>query len=305
MSARLGQVQTSPWLSANITKPSMALSKNSSSSWQHVGEEDVRGFAAELEGYGNQVLAGVLHDEAARGGFAGESNFGDARAGGQGLAGFEAKPVDDIEHARRQQVAHQLGPDEDAGGGLLGRLETTQLPAASAGASFHVAMSMGKVPRNDLADHAEGLVEVIGNRVAINFRDGAFLRADAAGEVTPVVDGEGEIGSSGFADGLAVVPGLGQRQQVEIFFHALGDLIEDDCALRGTGVAPTFAGGMGRVERAIDILRVGARNLAEGFARDRGDVFEILAGSGLDPLAANVVAIARAEADAIAELARM
>src|ERR1044071_8338490 len=32
ISARLGQVQTSPWLNANMTKPSIALSKKSSSS---------------------------------------------------------------------------------------------------------------------------------------------------------------------------------------------------------------------------------------------------------------------------------
>ena len=148
-------------------------------------------------------------------------------------------------------------------------------------------------------------MEVIGHGVVVDLGDGAFLRADAAGKVAPVIDGQRQIGGRGFADGLAVVPGLGQRQDVEVVFHALGDLVEDDGALRGTGVAPGFAGGVGRVERALDVLRVGARNLAEGFAGDRGDVFEILAGSGLNPLAANVVAIAWAEAHAIAELARM
>ena len=47
---------------------------------EHVGEENVGRFSAQLKRNGNQVLAGVLHDEAARGGFAGESDFGHARA---------------------------------------------------------------------------------------------------------------------------------------------------------------------------------------------------------------------------------
>ena len=70
------------------------------------------------------------------------------------------------------------------------------------------------------------------------------------------------------------------------------------------GVSPAFAGGMRCVERPFDVLRVGARNLAECLSGNGRDVLKILAGSGLNPLAANVVAIARAEAHLIAELAR-
>ena len=54
--------------------------------------------------------------------------------------------------------------------------------------------------------------------------------------------------------------------------------------------------GVGRVESLLDVLRVGAGNLAEDLAGDRGDVLKVLAGGGLDPLAANVVAVTRAEA---------
>ena len=154
-------------------------------------------------------------------------------------------------------------------------------------------------------DDAERLMEVVGHGVVIDLRDRAFLGADAAGEIAPVIDGQRQIGRRGFADRLAVVPCLGQRQQVEVIFHPLRNLVHEDGAVRGAGVAPALAGGMRRVQRPFNVLRIGARNLAECFAGNWGDVFKILAGSGLDPLAANVVAIARAKAHCIAELARM
>ena len=48
---------------------------------------------------------------------------------------------------------------------------TTQLPAASAGASFQTAISSGKFHGNDLADDAERLVEVIGDGVVVDLGD--------------------------------------------------------------------------------------------------------------------------------------
>ena len=50
---------------------------------------------------------------------------------------------------------------------------TTQLPAASAGASFQAAISR-EVPGNDLAHHAVGLVEVIAGRCRIQFSSAAL-----------------------------------------------------------------------------------------------------------------------------------
>ena len=45
----------------------------------HGREEDVRALATQFHGHRVQVLAGVLHDQAARGGFTGEGHLGDAR----------------------------------------------------------------------------------------------------------------------------------------------------------------------------------------------------------------------------------
>ena len=147
-------------------------------------------------------------------------------------------------------------------------------------------------------------MEVIRDGVVIDLRDRAFLRTDAAGEVAPVIDCKRKIGIHGFADRLAVVPCLGQRQELEVIFHPLCNLVHQDGAVRGAGMTPALAGGMCCVQCPFNVLSIGARNLAECLPGDWRYVLEILAGSGLDPLAANVVAIARAEAHFIAELAR-
>lgn len=71
----------------------------------NIGKEDVRRLAAEFERDGDQVLAGILHDQPTGGRLAGKGDLGDARAGGERLARFEAETVDDVEHAGRQEIA--------------------------------------------------------------------------------------------------------------------------------------------------------------------------------------------------------
>ena len=72
---------------------------------------------------------------------------------------------------------------------------TTQLPAASAGASFQVAISIGKFHGNDLADDAERLVEMIGDGVVVDLGNAAFLGAHRAGEIAPMIDDQRHVGS--------------------------------------------------------------------------------------------------------------
>ena len=139
-------------------------------------------------------------------------------------------------------------------------------------------------------------MEVIGDGVAVNLRKRAFLGADASGKVAPVVDGQGQVSRSGFANGFAVVPGLGQCEHVEVVFHALGDLVHDDGALRWTCVPPTLSCGVRCIKGKFDVLRCGPGNFAKRSSSDGCGVFKVLARRGLDPLSANVVAITGAEA---------
>ena len=70
----------------------------------HVGEEDVRRLAAELGRRRDQVLRGVLHDQPAGRGLAGEGDLRDPLVGRKRLADLGARAVDDVDHARRDDV---------------------------------------------------------------------------------------------------------------------------------------------------------------------------------------------------------
>ncbi len=142
--------QTSPWLKANSTKPSMALSRKASSSAITSSKKMLAALATQLQRGGDQVAGSGLGDHAARGGRTGEGDLGDALAAGQRHASFAAKAVDDVEHARRQQVGDHLARIRMEIGVDSAGFSTTQLPAARAGASFQAAIRMREVPRDDL-----------------------------------------------------------------------------------------------------------------------------------------------------------
>ena len=74
----------------------------------HVREEDVRGFAAQLQGLRNDRFRGVLHDEPAGCGFASEADFRNARVGGQGFADFATGSGDHVDYAGGHQIRDQL-----------------------------------------------------------------------------------------------------------------------------------------------------------------------------------------------------
>src|ERR1700727_617379 len=108
MIARLGQVQTSPWLSANMTKPSIALSKKSSS----------------LAPTSSKKMLGDLPPSSSVTGM----RFCDAVRGGERLARFEAEAVDDVEDALRNEIADDFEQNHDRSRGLFGGLENDAVP---------------------------------------------------------------------------------------------------------------------------------------------------------------------------------
>ena len=178
----------------------------------HVGEEDVRRLAAQLQRRRDQVVGGVMGDHAAGGGRAGEGDLGDALAAGQGLAGFGAEAVDDVQHAGRQQVGDQFGQNQDADRGLFGGLQHHAVAGGDRRGELPRGHQQREVPGNDLADDAERLMEMIGDGVVVDFRDAAFLGAQAAGEIAEMVGHERNVGIGRLADRLAVVERLDQRE---------------------------------------------------------------------------------------------
>jgi ParB family chromosome partitioning protein len=140
-------------------------------------------------------------------------------------------------------------------------LSTTQLPAASAGASFQVP----------------------------------FLGAGAAGEIAEMVDRQRQIGDRRLADRLAVVQGLNERQHRDVLFDAVGDRVQDGRAGRCRGFPPGVFRLVRGVEGGFDILCGRPGDLAERLAGDRAEIAEILPVLRGDPIAADKIVVAGAQ----------
>ena len=65
---------------------------------------------------------------------------------------------------------------------------------------------------------------VIGHRLRVDLADAALLRANRAREIAEVVRAQRDVRRHRLADRLAVVPGFGVRQQLQVVLNALRDL---------------------------------------------------------------------------------
>lgn len=136
---------------------------------------------------------------------------------------------------------------------------------------------------------------MVGHGILVDLRRGAFLRAQAAGEVAEMVDRQRQIGIQGFADRFAVVPGFGQRQHLQPRLDAIGDGQQHIGAFLHAGFTPGVRRRMRRVKRQLDVFGVGTREFGDRLAGHRRGVGEVVAGYRFDKFAANVVAIALTE----------
>src|SRR5664279_4082556 len=117
-----------------------------------------------------------------------------------------------------------------------------------------------------------------------------------------MVDGQRDVGAQGFADRLAVVPALGDGDLLEVLLDAVGDLVQDHCAVGCRGLAPGRCGLVRGVQRQLDIFLRRPGDLAERLAVHRGDVLEVHTLDRGDTLAADPVVVAGLVADHAARL---
>ncbi len=197
-------------------------------------------------------------------GLARESDLRDALARRERLAGFEAETVHHVQHARRQQVLDQFDQHEDRRRRLLGRLEHDAIARGQCRRELPHRHQDREIPRNDLTDHAERLVEVIRDGVVIDLGERAFLRAHAAGEIAEMIDRERDVGRHRFADRLAVVDRFGQRDaradsasirsamRFRMFARSAGDVLPH-AALRARCAASRASSISASRERGIDV----------------------------------------------------
>src|ERR1035437_8284991 len=145
-------------------------------------------------------------------------------------------------------------------------------------------------------------MEVVCRGVIVDLGHPAFLGTDGAGEVTEVVGGQRDVRVQGLPDGLAVVPGLGNGEQLQVLHHPVRDLVQDHGSIRWRGLAPGRGGLVGCVQGKLNVLFGAAGCLGELLAGDGGEVREVLALGRGNPFPADPVLVASFELDLGADL---
>ena len=191
-------------------------------------------------------------------------------------ARFGAQAVDDVQHAGRQQIGDELHDNHDRSRCLFGGLENDAIARRQRRGQFPRGHQDGKVPGDDLTDHTQRFLEMIGNRVVVDFRHRPFLGAQNAGEIAEMVNRQRNVGIHGFANRLAVIPGFRSGDQLEIGFDPVGDLEQQVRAISGGGLAPGLFRAVSRVESQIDVGGIRLGDLADNRAGDRRDVVHVL-----------------------------
>src|SRR5262249_20832416 len=227
-----------------------------------------------------------------------ERDLVDALVLGERLAGFDTEAVDHIEHAGRQDVADEIHEYHDRHGRLLGGLQHHAIACGKRRRKLPCRHEDWEIPRDDLPDHAERLMIVVGDGLVVDLAQRALLRADAGGEIAEMIDRERDVGEARLPDRLAVIDGLDRGKHVQIFLDAVGDFVQDLIALGRRHLAPGVLGLMRGVKRKLDVSGLGARDLAYRLAGDRADIVEILAIDRRHPLAADEIVVTRAHGDA-------
>ncbi len=220
----------------------------------HVGKEDVGRLAAQFECDRDYVLGGILHDEPPCRRLTRERDLGDARIGGERFAGLDAETVDDVEHARWQQVADDVHQHHDAHWRLLGRFQDDAIAGCKRRRQLPHRHQDGEVPWDDLTDDTERLMKVIRDRRFVDFGKRAFLCTDASGEVAEVVDGQWQVCCHRFANGFSVVDRLHGGDLGEVRLDAVGDLVENSCALGGRCFAPGILRSVRGIKCRLDVF---------------------------------------------------
>ncbi len=143
-SARLGQVQTSPWFSANMVKPSSALSRKSSSSAMTSSKKMLGDLPP------SSSVTGMMFSDAycmiSRPVVVSpvKATLATRLDCASGLPASTPKPCTTLTTPGGRMSASMSISTAMPMGVCSAGLSTTQLPAASAGASFHTAISSGK-----------------------------------------------------------------------------------------------------------------------------------------------------------------
>ena len=129
-------------------------------------------------------------------------------------------------------------------------------------------------------------------------RAAALLGAQHAGEVAEVVDRQRQVGGQRLADRLAVVPGLGDGEHLEVLLDPVGDLVAGCCERSAGEVLPHAGAAACAASRAASMSSAVPRATSVNGLPLTGEMFSKYSPLiGLDPLAADEVAVAALDRD--------
>ena len=249
----------------------------------HVGvrEHDVWALSAELEGEALERRRRVAHDEPPGVRAAGEADLRHVGVVHEGRAGLLAVAGDHVEHARRKpgfgEDPRQLQAGER---GLLGRLEHHGVAGGECRGDLAGREQQREVPRDDRADHAEGLPHrVVQERAADGDGLAVQLRRPAR-EVEERVRRTRDVDGAGVRDGFSRIERLEAGQGLEVREDPLPALPEDPLPLVRIGARPGREGALRRGHREVHVGAIAAGKLRERLTGGRVRRGEGSAGEG-------------------------
>mmetsp|Transcript_38569 Transcript_38569/g.87715 ORF Transcript_38569/g.87715 Transcript_38569/m.87715 type:complete len:500 (+) Transcript_38569:271-1770(+) len=255
-------------------------------------EEDIGALPAKLHRRRNAVLGGRLQNMLTRLRRACESHLRNAVARRQRLARLRAVARHDVDHTGRDRVLQELHEHHDGGGSLLGRLEHDAIAGGQGRRQLPRRHEQREIPRDDLADHTQRLLDAQRHQVGVDLSGRTFLGTDHTREVAEVVHAERKVGGHGLAHGLAVVHSLDRGQTGGVGLDDVRHLEKHVRALGHRRLGPRGAvRGVRRVQCLLDICLGATGRLDERLAIDGRDVIEVRAIRWLNELAIDVVAV--------------
>jgi hypothetical protein len=239
-----------------------------------IGEDDIRGFAAEFEHAGNGARGAGGGHGGPRSGAAHEDHFRDFRRGEQRRAGPLPRPADDLHEARRQPRLHAQAPERKRGERReLGGFEHHRIAGGKRREDVPPRREERRVPGCDgkhdaigLAPDDHGMARGHGHRPAL----------DLVAPAGPVFGHLGHARGLGprITQGLAGLRRLDPCQRLRLPPHKCAHGPEPASALGGRERHPCAL----RPRRACagqgDALRIGGLVVDQHLARGRVDQFE-------------------------------
>ncbi len=228
-----------------------------------VAHHDHRALAAELQGHRDQLLGRHLVDELAGLDGAGEGHLADVLVLDQRRAAAGAVAGEDVEHALRQHLVHDLAGAQHREGRFLGGFHHHGVASHQRRRDLERHQQQRHVPGNDRADDADRLAQRDGEGVGLERHALALeLRSETAIEGEDVGEDAGLDPALG-ADRLAGLQGDELRQFLDVIAEDAAAFRHQPAALARQHLAPGLLRLGCRLHRRVDVARIAVGRVAD------------------------------------------